>query len=439
MPPPLLTGPIVGVIVAALAAGDELAARDFLNALSDVARVAPGVFRACLGDAVAAVLNIVMGDGLDVLTRQAALEVVVTIAETGGVMVRKAPAAVDGMVSVALRLMAASAEDPAWAAATYCACGEGDPDADEAGECVAPIGEAAFARLADAIGGNKFTAAVFKLLPGFVSSEAWAQRKAGLIGLALMAPACADVLKESLSGVVAAIVPCISDPHQRVRHAALTAVGGLAGAFSEDAHFQMKYGGAVLPPLAGALASAAGNCERVRAHAAAVLQTYVVADDCTPACLAGGLGPLLDGLLDVLQTCGAEAQEQALLAVAVIARLVRGEFAPYYPGFLGGVREIIMRDVPEGAPAALVELRGRAMECVGMLGDGACCAAQRGLREGRPLALPRARARARARVCTCVCVCVCVCGRQPLAATCSARTRRASWRCCSRTRARATT
>ncbi len=125
-----------------------------------------------------------------------------------------------------------------------------------------------------------------------------------------------------------------------------------------------------LPTLTVLLQGGSGSnntvsCARVRGHAASALIDMINPD------VAGGddldkfLPPLLTALVSCFSNASVDVQAPCLSLLGCIAQVSSDAFAPYYPSFIPGVKHILhMATTPE-----LETLRGKAMECAGLIGD----------------------------------------------------------------------
>jgi hypothetical protein len=178
--------------------------------------------------------------------------------------------------------------------------------------------------------------------------------------VAAAASAATKAMKPHLGECTRALVAGLSDGHPRVRFAATAAVATLCEAYPGE--FQKATHAHVLPALCALVADAA-QCTRTRGHAAACVINF-----CDPQVddADAYVAPHLDALLAALGTCFAPGtapavQEGALGAVTCVAQVTEADFTRFYPAFMPGVLGILSH-----APQA--RLRGKALQCVGILG-----------------------------------------------------------------------
>jgi len=111
-----------------------------------------------------------------------------------------------------------------------------------------------------------------------------------------------------------------------------------------------------------------GACARVRGHAANALINLLSPDSCTADMLTPYLSPLLAGLLTCLQSAPLEVRAPCLVVLGCVAQVCPEGFTPFYhqfmPGIMGLLRE---RGGEKGGEGA--ELRGKAMECAGLIAE----------------------------------------------------------------------
>eukprot|EP01032_Pedospumella_encystans_P019768 gene19768-22474_t len=107
------------------------------------------------------------------------------------------------------------------------------------------------------------------------------------------------------------------------------------------------------------------TCDRVRGHAASALINLVSPESCEADSLARYLDPLLKSLLYCLQSAPLQVRPPCLSLLGCIATVSGEAFVPYYAGFMPGIISLLK----EATSADLTLLRGKAMECAGLIGE----------------------------------------------------------------------
>jgi len=104
------------------------------------------------------------------------------------------------------------------------------------------------------------------------------------------------------------------------------------------------------------------GCTRVQAHAAAAVINFC--EHCKRETLKPYLPGLLGKLMALLQRDQRRVQEQAVTAVASVADVAEDDFVPFYASFMPGLKMLLR----SAAGKEQRMLRGKAMECVSLIG-----------------------------------------------------------------------
>ncbi len=389
-----LMQPMMQILSALLASGDELAAREAMDGLVEMA-VDQGVAKfmsASMVHLVMAMVQIAGSRALDTQTRILALEVVCSLAENRPGLLRKMGADKTGAVVRVCIEMAAeldcdgAQDDPAWDVNTF-----EEMDDDEGQDSVSGMALEAIGRLGVKLGGRVVLPQAFAMIPAMIADNAdWRKRRAGILCLANVSGGAIKMLKPELGKVLAMFLPRLQDPVQRVRFAAAMSVGLLCQAF--DGEMQTKHHAVVVPALARTLLSAAqsGSCPRVRGAAANSIITVFrgaseegaaggsEADafvDGSAADAAASVGfpvaqylqPLMDGLVSILRESANHysVHEQAMDATAAVASASGASFGRFYDSFMPAAKGIVVNATSE----ELRSLRGRTMQCIAKIGS----------------------------------------------------------------------
>ena len=164
-------------------------------------------------------------------------------------------------------------------------------------------------------------------------------------------------MEKDLENIVGMIVANFSDPHPRVRWAAINTVGQMSTDFGPG--LQTKLHSVVLPALVTVMDD---GCNRVQAHAAAAVINFC--EHCDRKILQPYLQGLLTKLHGLLLRDVRRVQEQAVTAVASVADVAEDYFAPFYDAFMPGLKGLLQS--AQGKDYRM--LRGKAMECISLIG-----------------------------------------------------------------------
>eukprot|EP01047_Picozoa_sp_COSAG01_P052959 COSAG01_NODE_5626_length_4135_cov_6.167988_5_plen_175_part_01 len=160
--------------------------------------------------------QICASEALDEGTRHLAMEFLVSVAEKSPGLSRKIQLA-NNVVPMCLQFMLTISEDESWEHID-------DADQDE-DEDTYTVGEDALYRVSMAIGGNAVLPVLQSILGDFVENQDWRYRLAALTSLCQTTEGCSKRLSANLAEVVQLVLARFTDPHPRVRHAALNTLG----------------------------------------------------------------------------------------------------------------------------------------------------------------------------------------------------------------------
>ena len=352
---------VLNGLQSSLNAGNESEAAEALTALVDLASAAPIFFRDAMPVLSDMMLLIASTVQLEFDTRAHAVELLLTLAERAPALVRRHPNVVQRLVPITFEMLCAvddadDATGAGWARGAYDDAIDDDEDA--------LAGEEALERLTAKLSSTVLSPAL-ALASQFLSQPEWVRQRAALAAIARIADGNAKAFKSQLGAVMPAVVEMLrAVRHPRVVYQAVQLVGRLAENYA--GHFQETHHAAVVPALCALLADGA-CCHRVRGHAAAAVTSFANPQACTPECLAPHLDRLLESLCTVLQTGSSAVQEEALGAVANVAHVTEADFSKFYPSFMPGVKSILQHTAATSRQH--VKLRGRALECVSLIGE----------------------------------------------------------------------
>uniref|UniRef100_A0A7S1TKG4 Importin subunit beta-1/Transportin-1-like TPR repeats domain-containing protein n=1 Tax=Erythrolobus australicus TaxID=1077150 RepID=A0A7S1TKG4_9RHOD len=236
-----------------------------------------------------------------------------------------------------------------------------DDDDDDAMEYTNfDAGQESLDRLAIALGGKAVLPVAFGIIPQFLGNEgSWVHRHAGLLAISQIGEGCERQIDSQLGAVVTMALQRFSDPHPRVRWAAINCVGQMCTDFGP--RIQREFHTQILPSLIGVMDDSA--FPRVQSHAAAAVINFC--DEATPEIITPYMDTLLSKLLLLLQSNRRITQEQAVTAVAAIADAASSSFSPYYDTFMPLLKKVL--SISAGRQE-LRRLRGKVMECISLIG-----------------------------------------------------------------------
>ena len=346
-----------------LTAGDEAAAQEVLELWVELVGEAPRCVRPALADVAGAMVTIAEAAQLEHGTRQTAVEVLMTCAESedapARAVLRKHPALVARLFAACLQLLTDVSDEPEW----YAMPGAGEQyDASEGGFGEGyHLGMDTLDRVASALGGALLVPLLQQHLPALFASPDWRHRHAALGCIAQTAEGCSKVLRHDPAAVAAPCLGALGDPHPRVRWAAINALGqmctDLGPGLQKAAHAQL---------LGGLIAHMGpGEHHRVQAHAAAAVINFMEEYGEMPAqVLAPHLDSLVRSLLRLLSsTDGTVVQEAAVTSLAAVADAVEARFAGYY----GEVMPVLAHILAQATQPGQRLLRAKALECASLV------------------------------------------------------------------------
>lgn len=337
-------------------AKDDDLLTEAIEQLVNLPKCEPTFLRAHLEPIVSLFFNLTGDRSLAPMTRRMGMEFILTLAAEGKGMVRKHPNFAQRAIPLAFQFLLELEHTPEWDNF------EADDDTETQNF---EVGKEAIARFALSLGGKIFTSVATPLVQQFLASPEWLQRHAGLTALSTMADGCKKVIKGQLPVIIHMVIPFVAqDPHHRVRWAAVNALAQLAVDFCPEV--QESFHSQIVPALGSAMSL--NNHPRLVAHAALCLVDFFSIDsnevDCS-VIVEPYLSKLLEALIQLLQCNVVKVQEGALSAVSALALVTAEGFGPYYDAFMPGLKAILTGG--SGDPK-LRELRGKAMECIGLVG-----------------------------------------------------------------------
>jgi hypothetical protein len=318
-----------------------------------IANSQPIFFKGNVDAVVEAMLTVAKSKDLDFPTRSIALELMVTLTETAPALARRCRGLVQGLVPLAFSIMQdLEEEDTEWAAGKY---------AVEAEDENVFVGEEAVERAAAGMGGRVLAPPVLEQVTQFAASAQSADRRAAVAGLCRLAEGSPASFKGYFDQSLSFLIGAIQDASPRVRYEAVQCVGRFASLFTN--HIEVLVN-TFVPGLTSML-SDSGTCDRLRGHCASALINLTNPENCEEDMLEAHLEPLLVALIACLQYASDEVKPYCLDLLGCAAQVSDEAFAPYYASFMPGIKNILRQALGPD----LVKLRGKAMECVGLIGD----------------------------------------------------------------------
>ena len=339
----------------ALQGGDEADAQEALGLFVELAGSDPRFVRKHLSHVVEAMMTVAEHDDLEDGTRHLATEFLVTLTEArdrAPGMMRKLPNFVPRLFNCLCAFLLDVEDEEEWHACEK----EEDGDAGEGDRY--EVGQECLDRVAIALGANSVLPCAAATIPALLADQDWRKRHAALVALAQIAEGC---VKGMLKDVIGAVGPCLqaatSDPHPRVRWAAVNGIGQLCTDLGPK--IQEKAHAAILPALLRAMED---SSHRVQAHAAAAMVNF--SEGCPPEHMQPYLDTLMNRLLQMLQGGRKMVQEAALTALASVADNAQTAFAKYYGTVLPFLKQVLV--AAEGKDHRM--LRAKAVECISLVG-----------------------------------------------------------------------
>ncbi|ETV76020.1 hypothetical protein, variant 1 [Aphanomyces astaci] len=352
--------PFLQLLEGLLHNGDEGAARDLLTSFLAITEVHPSLLLLHTDLVGNAMLSTTQAQSLSPETRTLALECLLALCEHATQLFRSSKALLEAVVPCLLALLAELEDVPAWVDQFD------DIKHDEATD-MCDAGAVAIDRVAHSVGGKVIVPLILPFVAQYLEDVTWQRQHAALYALGLMAEGSKDHLFQALDVWLPRILAKLQDPnnHPRVRHAALFCVGQFArdfGVVERGKNFQTKYHAYVLPTLVPLLSD---PVLRNRGSAASAMSNFCHPQHCRTQYVLSLLDPILSALFRTLQTSPRQVQEQAITAVACVAKVVGDAFVLHYSVFMPVAAQLLMQS--KGKSYAL--LRGKAMECVALIGQ----------------------------------------------------------------------
>ena len=289
--------------------------------------------------------------------RRTALEIAVGLAEGAPSLARQLGKAhfLTSVLPVVVKMMTEHEEDPGWEGREEVDEDDEDDDGDEVNRVVA---QEAMKRLSDAIRFKKFLPALQPHLSGMLGSPDWKARFAGLRALSCIAESFPET--GDLRGIATQVVAFAKDPHPKVRHA-VAGVYALYAYYKGEA-FQSKAHDLAIPALLELLSDPS---MRVKAAAAGALENF--SDQAPEEILAPYVDAIINGLFKILgdTTTSRSAKDRSISALSAMCGTVPESMHKFY----GSIAPVLVGIVQTLDSKEMRMMRGKAMECLGVLGS----------------------------------------------------------------------
>nr|CCA16520.1 importinlike protein putative [Albugo laibachii Nc14] len=344
---------------------EELVLREILSSFIQVAEAHPKFFKSALEQLGNAMLVIMTSQEMSPETRDLALELVVTICENASGTVRKSSQFIQMLLPTTLQLICEVEDDPEWKLKFDSPDMYMESHDDE--NIVSEAGANAITRLSIALGGKSILPVVIPVIRSYLADQDWRKRRAALYATCLLGEGSKAQLESQLASVVGMIMPYLEDGHPRVQYSAIYCIGQLANDFGVVSHgknFLAQFHAIILPALTSILQKQ--ECvPRTRALAASAVINCCDPNGCKAKHVLPYAQSLLESLFHVIQNGPRPVQEQALTAVANVAKVIGSGFDAYYDIFIPVAKNVLIH--ASGSEFSL--LRGKSMETIALIGQ----------------------------------------------------------------------
>eukprot|EP01138_Halocafeteria_seosinensis_P006879 gb/GECG01007035.1/.p1 GENE.gb/GECG01007035.1/~~gb/GECG01007035.1/.p1 ORF type:complete len:1167 (+),score=159.06 gb/GECG01007035.1/:1-3501(+) len=355
-----LAAPFCAVVSNLLASNDMDRAKQVVSVLIDIADAQPTFFKGTLDDTLRLMLTITDKKDLPNDIRRLSLEFVVTLAEGAPAMARKQPhnGFVRRTLPVVFNLMLEHPEDPEWS------CREESEESDPKSNVT--VAEECLGRIGHAIGAKKFFPIMLPFVSPFLQNNEWQYRYAGLSALTQVSDLGLEK-HEQLDHLGKQILPYFNDNSERVRYAAVTAVGMFC-LYKGDTFLRDNHEAVVSALLQGVR----DPCKRVQAQSAGAIVNFAQA--ATSSTLQHYVGQLMQSLYILLRDGGRTCKEWGISAISAVAESATVSVRDYYSDLMSVLLPIIqaspeqLKNNSSNERSDLRLLRGKAVECASVVG-----------------------------------------------------------------------
>lgn len=346
-----LIPPMVAVVGQCLETGDEQNACAAYGVFFELVASPVPVLTPHLPDLVSFSLQVAATASLQPGTREAAIELVTSVAESKS-KIFKSKGMAPAVVACIFGMMSEPEEK------------EDDPTDEEERNSPNSIALVALDTMACRLPSKIMFEPIMTTAAQLSNSPDPFARRAALMAVGVAAEGCADSVRDQLTELVAFVAHAASDAHPKVRDAACFAIRE----FSEFLQPDICQHHATLLPAVFKCLDDAGNDE-VKEKAGYALESF--AENLEKHILPY-LAPLMSKLIELLMTGSRKVQETAVAAIsstaaAVIMAASAGDveqevFHPYIDQILPVLKQIMTAETED-----VFQLRARATECAGIL------------------------------------------------------------------------
>ncbi|EGF83115.1 hypothetical protein BATDEDRAFT_33995 [Batrachochytrium dendrobatidis JAM81] len=316
-----------------------------LDALGELALNCSSVFKGTHQTLISFMTTVMKNTNLDSAVRHAALELLLTLAETSRAQMRKQVDYPLILIPILLEWMSEHDDDEDWYLSEN--LDEFDQSSNET------VGEQSMDRVSRNLGGKIVLPIAFNIIPTYLSAPEWPKRHAALRCISAIGEGCLKLMSAELEKVVGLVVPHLADPHPRVRHAACNAIGQMCTDFAPK--IQQKFYDQILRGLIPVMSDV--QFPRVSTYAAAAMVNF--AEEAKMECIAPYLPDIIPNLVVLLNSSKYFSREQAVTTIATVADSCGEAFAHYYTPIMRLLMDILKEpDVELSRP-----LVGKALEC----------------------------------------------------------------------------
>lgn len=340
---------------------DDEISRQLSGVLCDVCDTQSSAFKPVLSDTVRLLTQVAGTAHVDSKVRRLCLECLVTIAEQAPALCRKLPhdLFLVSVLPVCFTMLLEHGDEEV-SDAQWDASNPDDEDLDD-DERQVEVAEEALQRIGEAIGQKRYLPAVFNLVNQYLAKIAqpsdWKFRAAALAAVRECAGIPMDD-PESLLTIARQLCTHSADPHLRVRHAAVDALGSYCH-FQRPVFQQITHG----VTAAALIARLSDPSRRVRFATCVAVCSYCsdIDADIDGDCINPHIKDMLAGLFQNLNAAGDEqVQAHALTAVTCLGGAAGKGIGPYYSMIVPGLHAILGRPEPIRPSASSGSLAGAA-------------------------------------------------------------------------------
>mmetsp|Transcript_100706 Transcript_100706/g.324981 ORF Transcript_100706/g.324981 Transcript_100706/m.324981 type:complete len:1112 (-) Transcript_100706:196-3531(-) len=336
----------------ALAASDPSAFEDALQSLISSASEKAAFFKPRYSEWVAMMLAFAGAKGtIEDGTRSLAFEWISSIAETKAKLLMKAvPDLPRRAMETAFSFLAEVEEDEQWQHVD-----EDEEEDDD--DSLHKTGEAKVDFFVQKLGFDQTGPALMALLQQYGTSQHWEAKVAAAMAIRAAAEFVSD--DQALDTMALLLLQLLRDGHMRVRYAAVFALGQMC--HDQEAEFHSRLHSKLLPQL---LQACNDPVDRVAAMAASAVEAIV--SELDEGVLAECAKPILDTFVARLTSCSHKGVLVAIMeALGALAAGMEGSFEGYYEQLMPMLLAYVQKQDTQPAAA---KLRGKAFECISLLG-----------------------------------------------------------------------